>query len=107
MHHSTVVNWLLTTPRGRSCLREALCYLPNDLEAEFLERWRPVHVLVKCYRGGEIEVFGPRCVQVKVLRLGRFHTFPEHEIQRDAEVDALLEEPYKEVNWPSCIRGGE
>ena len=104
MNQSCAVKWLLETERGRCALREALCWLPDDLEEEFLQRWRPAYVLVKLYRDGEVEVFGPPCVCPKVIRPGRLVTFSEHEIAREKAIDQSLPEPYRAVNFPSNKR---
>lgn len=97
----SVAEWLLENPRGRCSLREAMCFLPTEMVEEFLQRWRPVRVLIKLYRGGEIDVFGPKFVLPKIVRAGRLVSTPEDESEADRRFEAKLPDNYKGVYYPS------
>lgn len=103
MNPTVVVDWLLRSERGREALKEALLFLPKELEVQFLERYRPAYVLVKAYRDGGVEVFGEKFVRPKVLFMGRQTTCPEAEVVAQSNADQLLPDRFKEINFPGCL----
>jgi hypothetical protein len=100
MNPSVAVDWLLKTRRGREALKETLLFLPKDLETEYLERYRPAYVLIKCYRDGAVEVFGERFVRPYVAFLGRQDTFADAEAVRDERLHKTLPERFREIDYP-------
>lgn len=95
--------FLISSPEGHCLLREA-AYAQPWLVQEMLERHKVSHVLVKAYRDGLVEVYGPRHVRAKIVLLGRSVTFPGHEMEREQEVDETVGENYRRYNWPKYKR---
>lgn len=95
--------YLLTSSEGRGLLREA-AYAQDWLIKELLERHKATYVLVKVYRDGLVEVYGPNHIRAKIALLGRSETFPEYEIEREREMDDQLPERYQCYNFPKYRR---
>lgn len=98
-----LLHYLTSTPRGRGVLREAVVGTPEIIQ-EVLEYNKTTYVLVKAYRDGLVEVYGPRHCRAKIAFLGRSITFPGHELAVERQLDGRLPAPYREVHYPSNKR---
>lgn len=98
-----LLDYLVGNAHGRCVLREAVSCSRQIID-EVLEYNRTTYVLVKCYRDGLVEVYGPRSCRAKVVFLGRSVTFPDMEIAVEREVHESLAAPYKEIDYPSNKR---
>lgn len=93
--------------------RDLLSYLGSQYGIEllieaadtFCPYYRPREkVLVKAYRDGLIEVYGPKNVDAKIVLLGRSITYPGCEIMQEELVDYQLSQLYRLINYPGyCI----
>jgi len=99
---SDLLHYLTTSPRGKGILREACT--EKWITDEILEYNRTTHILVKAYRDGWIEVYGPKTTRARIVFLGRTTTFPEYEVTLERHLDSLLPTPYREVHYPGNRR---
>lgn len=98
-----LLDYLVGNAQGRCILREAVSCSRQIID-EVLEYNRTTYVLVKCYRDGLVEVYGPKSCRARIVFLGRSVTFPEMEMAVEAEVSSKLASPYQEINYPGNKR---
>lgn len=83
----------LLSDQGRPILREAAAK-SGWLVEEILDAHKTTPVIVKVYRDGLTQVYGPHRVRARIFHLGRSVTFPEHEIAVERVIDECLPQPF-------------
>lgn len=116
-----LVKWLTSTLRGRAVLRDAIAAKQStDIVAEYVEReietlpserlpTRPTHVVVEVAGDGYTKVYGERHVRVKIVQRPLAHKSVRDRVSIavDDWIDASLPRPFREVYYPSAVRGAE
>jgi hypothetical protein len=98
-----LLNYLVNTKHGKGVMREAIS-ISQEITEWTLAVNKTTYTLVKAYRDGLVEVYGPKHSRAKIAFLGRSSTFPEHEVQLEQHLDSILPQPYREIHYPNNLR---